>query len=294
MSGSSVPAVSVLVTVYNRARWIAQCLDSILASSWQDFEVVVVDDASADNSVEIIEKYAARDPRVLLHRNERNLGDYPNRNRAASLARGRFLKYLDADDTIYPHSLELMVNAMLAAPAAALGLSWNVIDPPVPYPFVSTPSEVYHAHFLGKSLLGVGPSAAIMSRDAFLDAGGFSGTQFVGDTELWLKLAERSPVISLPPSLVYWRRHEGQQMHLELKTPEVLNIRYRLDCSAMEGTANLSPGEKLAVGKKLRHNHARRLSAFLLRSRRPREFWRLFRTSGLSLFDLLGGLRGYR
>ena len=90
--------VSILVTVYNREAYLAECLDSILSSNESDFEVIIVDDASSDRSVEIAEQYASRDPRVVLHENEKNLGDYGNRNRAASLASGKYLKYLDADD----------------------------------------------------------------------------------------------------------------------------------------------------------------------------------------------------
>ena len=71
MLAQTTPAVSVLVTVYNREAYLATCLDSILASTWQDFEVVVVDDVSKDGSVAVAESYAARDQRVGFFRNER-------------------------------------------------------------------------------------------------------------------------------------------------------------------------------------------------------------------------------
>ncbi|MFO0226585.1 MAG: glycosyltransferase family 2 protein [Planctomyces sp.] len=121
---SAAVEVSVLVTVYNRERYLAECLDSILCSTFQQFEVVVVDDGSRDRSREIAADFAARDSRIRVFHNDVNLGDYPNRNRAAELARGRWLKYVDSDDRIEPHGLQTMLQAVAEFPAAALALSY--------------------------------------------------------------------------------------------------------------------------------------------------------------------------
>ena len=288
------PRVSVLVTVYNREAFLAACLGSILASTWQDFEVVVVDDGSSDESCAIAETYVARDPRIRFFRNERNLGDYPNRNRAASLATGKYLKYVDADDLIYPHSLRLMVEALESFPEAALGLSWDVVDSPIPYPFLLNSLEAHVAHFLGRSPLGVGPSAAIIRRDAFEAIGGFSGKQFIGDTELWLKLTARWPMVSLPPALVWWRMHEGQQMHLEQDRPEIVTARFQMELTALHDGSMLAPESQAAAAVRLRQHHARRILALALSQRQAALAWRLFRDSGLGLGELLRGLGGYR
>lgn len=288
------PTVSVLVTVYNREAYLAACLDSILASTWQDFEVVVVDDGSTDGSVSVAENYAVRDPRIRFFRNEKNLGDYPNRMRAAELARGEYLKYVDADDLIYPHSLEIMVEAMKRYPLAAFALSLNQIDPLLPYPFVSSPAVVMTRHFIEKSLFGCGPTGAIIRRDAFETVGGFSGRQFVGDSELWLKLGEHWPLVSLPPALVWLRQHEGQQTHLEESNPEVFNLRLKLEEEALSSTRHLTTKEKRTALGRLRQHHARRLWSRAICRRSPRIAWRLFRASGLGLGECLGGLMKYR
>jgi glycosyltransferase involved in cell wall biosynthesis len=293
-SSDSRPLVSVLVTVYNREYYLAECLDSILASTWTDFEVVVVDDCSTDASVAIAESFATRDTRIHIHRNSANLGDYRNRNRAAALARGKYLKYLDADDLIYPHSLEAYVVAMDRFPDAALGLSLNVIDPAKPFPFVTDSSAVIRSHFLGRSVLGVGPSAAMIRRDAFEAIGGFSGRQFIGDSELWLKLGERWPLVSLPPALVWWRQHEGQQMHLEVARPEVLNLRLELEEEALVNTKHLDSQEKANAFIRLRQHHARRLWSLAIFRRSPLAAWRLFGDSGLGCCQLFAGLRRYK
>lgn len=116
------PVVSVLMTVYNRERYLAAAIESVLNQTFRDFELIVVDDASTDRSV-VIARQFEQDSRVQVYVNDQNLGDYPNRNKAASYARGKYLKYVDADDLIYPHCLGLMVEGMDAFPEAALGIS---------------------------------------------------------------------------------------------------------------------------------------------------------------------------
>ena len=131
----------------------------------------------------------------------------------------------------------------------------------------------------------MGPSAAIVRREEFETVGGFSGAQFVGDSDLWLKLAARWPVVSLPPALVWWRRHEGQQMSLEQTKPEVLNSRYRLECHHLEGTRLLDEATRQLAFARLKRRHGRRLLSFAVRERKPLAAMRLWRDIGFSVAD---------
>lgn len=290
------PTVSVLVTVFNRQAYVADAIQSVLASTVREIEVIVVDDHSQDRSLEVIAEVASHDPRVRVHSNEVNLGDYPNRNRAASFACGKYLKYLDADDVIYPHSLQIMVEAMERFPDAGLALSHNVIDSDRAYPQRLTSREAYLEHFLGRSPFGVGPSAAMIRRDAFEHVGGFSGRQYVGDTELWLKLAAVAPVVKLQPALVWWRRHEGQQMAAELRSPQVLTTRYLLELEMLRnaGPGLLTDGEKIKAAQRLKQHHARRVLALALKRGRVSAACCLLRQSGLTLREALSGMRPYQ
>jgi glycosyltransferase involved in cell wall biosynthesis len=92
--------------------YIAEAIDSVINSNYQNWELIIVDDCSKDRTVEIARKYEKQDDRIKVYVNKTNLGDYPNRNRAASYAKGKYLKYVDADDLIYPHGLEVMVRAL--------------------------------------------------------------------------------------------------------------------------------------------------------------------------------------
>jgi len=207
----SAPVVSVLMTAYNREKYIADAIESVLASTYSDFELIIVDDGSKDQTVAIARKYELLDARIKVHINESNLGDYPNRNKAASLSSGKYLKYLDSDDMIYPHGLAAFTEWMEKNPSAALGVSSRENLPLYPFPHLLSPRDAYYRHFFEQGLLDFGPSGVIIRKDAFIEAGCFSGKRYVGDQECWLKIAARHHVLELPPSLIYWRRHEGQE-----------------------------------------------------------------------------------
>ena len=89
----SAPLVTVGVPVYNGQRYLARALDSLLAQTFDDFEIVLCDNASEDRTAEICAAYAARDPRIRFHRNPQNLGLVRNFNRTFELAEGTYFKW---------------------------------------------------------------------------------------------------------------------------------------------------------------------------------------------------------
>jgi len=281
----ATPFISVLMTAYNREKYIAQAIESVLESSFKDFELIIVDDCSNDQTVEIARRYKS-DPRVQVHMNQKNLGDYPNRNRAASLARGKYLKYLDSDDVIYPHGLEVMVSSMERFPEAVLGL----IRPPRndgPDPAQVSPAEAYIQHFLKGGFLDAGPSGTIIRTSAFHAVGGFTGKRFVGDTEMWLRLAARWPVVRLVQGLVWWRQHYQQEIVFERADIEVVVNRYLVFLEALGASkCPLCPKRRKDVLAWLHRSHARTLLRLGLSRARPLEAWRIMRESGFRLRQL--------
>lgn len=116
----TVPKISVLVPVFNGGDFLAECLDSILAQDFTDFELLIGDDCSTDATAEIVARYAARDPRIRSWRNAQNLGQAANLNHCLRAARGEFIKVVFADDKLLaPHALRRMAAA-LADPAVTL------------------------------------------------------------------------------------------------------------------------------------------------------------------------------
>jgi glycosyltransferase involved in cell wall biosynthesis len=204
--------VSILTTVYNREKYLAACIESVLASTYQDWELIIVDDGSTDTSLAIAKSYEQKDARIKVYVNQTNLGDYPNRNKAASYAKGKYLKYLDADDLIYPRGLEVMVHTMEQFPEAGLGISQKVVEDVKPYPFVMQPKETFKREFLMRGVLGLGPTGTIIRRDVFEKLGGFTGTRYIGDTELWYNIALAYPVVKMEDALIFWRQHDDQEI----------------------------------------------------------------------------------
>ena len=289
------PLVSILVTVYNRADFLRAALDSILRSSMTDFEVIVVDDCSSDGSLEIARDLAMVDSRLRPFQNDSNLGDYGNRNKAASLARGKYLKYVDSDDLLYPHSLQVMVDAMDRDTNVALALSHSLPEDDEPYPWILAPAESYRKHFLGRGCFGCGPTGAIINRTAFEQLGGFRKEWGVlADLDLWLRMAAKWPVALLPPGLVWWRRHAGQEF--TGNDAQLVYLQRGFELASASLTSDACPmaiDEKMSAERMLRRIHSRRLLSLATRGKSPCLAWRLVRASELSMLELLGGLRGY-
>ncbi|HUC79683.1 MAG TPA: glycosyltransferase family 2 protein [Flavisolibacter sp.] len=205
----SIPLVSVLTTSYNRQDYIGEAIESVLASTLTNFEYIIVDDCSTDNTVEIARNYEKADHRIKVFVNEKNLGDYNNRNKAAEYAIGKYIKYIDSDDIIYPYALEAMVTAMEKFPEAGFGLS-SKGDDGQPFPVMVNPHQAYHEHFHGYGHFFRAPGSAIINREAFNKVGRFSGERMIGDTELWFRMARNYPLVKFPPDL-YWARSHGNQ-----------------------------------------------------------------------------------
>lgn len=294
-SVTAAPLVSVLVTIYNREAYLSDCIESILASSWQGMEVVLVDDRSTDASLAIANRFANDDSRVRVSRNDSNLGDYPNRMRAAELARGRYIKYVDSDDIIYRHSLEIMVDAMEAHRDAALAVSHSLPEDECPYPWKLDPASAWRKEFLGDGCLGCGPTGAIIDRERFLQSGGFRQWGVLSDTDLWYRMSARWPVLLLPPGLVWWRRHDQQQFTSDSAGTTYRERGFALTLEALSSAdCPLPEAERKIALDRARQHHARRLISLALRRGQPRRAFRLMRESGLATADIFQGLSPYR
>ena len=207
----TTPKVSVLLTAYNREDYIAESIESVLAQSLTDFELIVCDDRSTDGTAGIVGDYARRDPRIRFSINERNIGDYGNRRHTASLARGRFLKYHDSDDVMYPHCLAAMADPLEAEPRAAFALSGSRYWPGGPCPMLLTPRLAYEREFLGSGLFQQGPASALFRAEAFHALGGFPEITYAGDYLFWLRACTTVNVLLVSGDLFYYRVHAGQE-----------------------------------------------------------------------------------
>ena len=114
-----MPKVSIVIPVYNTERWLARCLNSVLSQSVENLEVVCVNDGSTDNSLNILEEYAAKDSRIKVLSQE-NKGQSAARNRAMREISGDYVFFVDADDYIHPQTLEILLTVAEKTGCAAV------------------------------------------------------------------------------------------------------------------------------------------------------------------------------
>ena len=201
--------VSVLMTSFNREKFIAEAIESVINSSFQNWELIIVDDWSQDSTVSISKNYAMKDSRIRVYVNEVNLGDYPNRNMAASYAVGKYLMFCDSDDTILPHGIEYCYNAMEKFPQAEFGLFWayKISDP-----FLRRPIDSINSNFFGEPFLGMGPGSTIINK-LFFDQIGKYPVKYGPANDMYfnIKVATLTNIVLLPKKFSHYRIHEHQE-----------------------------------------------------------------------------------
>lgn len=277
------PLVSVLMTAYNREKYIEEAIVSVLDSTYGNFELIIVDDASSDQTVAIAKKYQELDSRIKIHINDKNLGDYPNRNMAAGFAKGKYIKYVDSDDMIFSHTLAYMVETMEKYPEAGYGFSSRHKD--TVSDTLLSPRDAYYCHFFTKGILDLGPTALIFNRDKFEQVGRFKTIRNVSDLDMSLRLASQFPVVEMKSGLVYWREHPNQEIRLD---PEkylefgLQIIKEALSC----GNCPLSQDEISSLLKKQKKNYSISILKGALRSGQPIKYFSFWRKNKLSLLDL--------
>lgn len=204
-----MPLVSVLMTAYNREKYIAEAIESVLASSYQNWELIIVDDGSTDSTVNIARGFEAKDRRIKVYVNEKNLGDYPNRNKAASYAKGTYLQYLDSDDYFFPDSITYCVYMMETNPEAEWGI-FNVAK--IENETLLHPQESLAIHFFQIQFLIIGPGGTILKR-TFFESLGMYPVKYGPANDMYfnLKAASAGNLLLLNKDFLFYRIHEGQE-----------------------------------------------------------------------------------
>lgn len=108
------PLVSVITPAFNAERFIHETIESVLAQTYNNWEMIIVDDCSTDNTKQIVQSYAAKDNRIKLFTLDKNSGSGVARNKAMDESKGRFIAFLDSDDMWLPEKLERQISFMLA------------------------------------------------------------------------------------------------------------------------------------------------------------------------------------
>jgi Glycosyl transferase family 2 len=213
--------VSVLVPVYNGEKFLAECLDSILAQDFRDMEILIADDGSTDGSTGLIEKYAARDGRIRWWRNPVNLGLAGNFNDCLRAARNEYVKYVLQDDVLLsPSAVRQMVQALDADPSVTLVASAShVIDgrgERIEFRNSFRRSGVMDGkaailHSLARDGNYIGEPSVVMFRRDQAGRGYDERYRQLLDLDFWFHLLEQGRLAYLAEPLCAFRRHAKQQ-----------------------------------------------------------------------------------
>ena len=195
--------------VYNAGAYLAPAVDSVLAQTFADFELIIINDGSTDNGWEMIEDYARADARIRAF-TQSNKGLVPSLNRGLAKARGRYLARMDSDDICPAHRFAVQVSALEARPdLGVLGGALTLIDESGQV----TGRQIYPRGNLKQRLLygSLLCHPAVMGRtELFRRAGGYRAYyRHCEDYDLWLRLSTMTELDNLPDNLLFYRMHAG-------------------------------------------------------------------------------------
>ncbi|HEY3789429.1 MAG TPA: glycosyltransferase [Urbifossiella sp.] len=201
--------VSLVLANYNHARYLPRALDAILAQSVQPREILAIDDVSTDNSLEVLDGYARRNPHLQVIRNEKNLGVTRNYNKGIGLAKSRYVLLAAADDYLLPGYIEKSMAQLEAHPEAGLSFTYDSYqvgdDGPIeinPSGWCSSP-EFFSPEEVCRNMRGGIPGHAVISRrDLLLGVGGFlADLAWYSDWFAFLTIAFRHGACHVPETL---------------------------------------------------------------------------------------------
>lgn len=201
------PLVSVLMPVYNAGDYLAAAIGSILGQTYDNFELLICDDASTDRSLETARSFC--DPRITVYANGQNMGNAATRNRLTEQARGKYIAVLDADDTAEPERLARQVDFLEKHPDIGLCGTWvNII---AHYgERRGSIKNLTHPQELRINLLFSVPfiHSSVMARTALMRANPYdSAFRQSQDYELWCRLADITHLANIPEYLANYRWH---------------------------------------------------------------------------------------
>jgi len=220
----SLPVISVIMSVWNAEKFLEESIHSILSQTFKNFEFIIVNDGSSDNSLNIIHEFLKRDDRIVLLNNETNIGLTCALNRAFRVARGSFIARQDADDTSMAERLEYQVQMLKEKEVDILSCSYNRINEAGVITEMSSPGLTgivkVENLFKGNSLFHSG--LMMRRKPEFIYQEDF---KFVQDLELYLRVGKNFKIYKDDKVLANWRqtnqmiskRNKRQQLFFGLK-----------------------------------------------------------------------------
>jgi glycosyltransferase involved in cell wall biosynthesis len=242
------PTLSVLMPNYNHAKYIGEALKAILNQSYRPIEVIVIDDASTDNSIGIIREFVEHDPIIRLVVNEKNMGVVHNLNKLLELAKGDYVYFAAADDKILLGFFERSMNLLAQNPQAGLCSALTLIideenrNKGLHPTFIISRKECFVTpekarRILKKAGNWIPGNTAILKRKALIDSGGFiPELHSFSDGFLYHVIALKYGFCFIPEPLVCWRRMDSGYAMSTGSNPDIMNEITRHAVNLMQTT----------------------------------------------------------
>jgi glycosyltransferase involved in cell wall biosynthesis len=257
-------AVSVIIPNYNHAAYLAQRIESILNQSYRDFELIILDDGSTDNSRDIINQYKTDNPVIKTIYNDSNSGNpFSQWNKGVVQGKEEFVWIAESDDSAEPDFLHKAVDTLEKHPEAGMVFADSrIINEIKGVEYLASQrnklftndklEKIFNNTTLNKNLLSffdnpiVNVSSVLFRRSKYLEAGGAEASmRYCGDWMLYLKLFLTSGIRYIPEPLSIFRLHTGSGYHSHFRSNTMLKERFRIYSLIMQ-ESNFTP--KLALG----------------------------------------------
>ncbi|OUL29732.1 glycosyl transferase [Nostoc sp. T09] len=261
------PEVSIIIASYNTENYISKAIDSALRQTLSNIEIIVVDDASNDSTLEVLKKF--NDERLKILVNEKNLGVSGTRNRALKAAKGKWVAVLDSDDWYAPERLETLLQMAYSEHADIVADNLYFIENGQDYPWSTLISEsgesinqvklIDPAFFVATDIYGqqglhLGLSKPIFKRDFLISNDIAYDETLTISEDFWLALqclVYRAKFIFLPEPYYFYRSRLGSLVSSKLNKNLELTCRKIKDFMAIEDIINRHPNLAQALTKKL-------------------------------------------
>lgn len=197
--------ISIITPCYNSNDFISETIDSVINQSYKNWELLIIDDCSTDNSVEIIQKYLEKDSRIKLFINNKNSGAAVSRNLGLLKSSGRFISFIDSDDLWEPLKLEIQINFMLSNNCPISFTNYKLIDEKGVSlnKTIKVVKEIDYYGYLKNTIIGMSTSMIDLTKTKNFE---FKNIRTRQDTYLWITLLKRGLIAhGLNTTLVNYR-----------------------------------------------------------------------------------------
>lgn len=223
--------VTITMPVYNGEKTLSRAIDSVIRQTYENWELIVIDDASTDGTIEVLQRYQMLDSRIKVFRNKINRGTYYGRNRAILLGRGTFITNLDADDSFEPEKLALQVNCLGVAHMVCISLLRQYMP--------GKKDVIAHAY------------GTLLFRKSILEEiGYFDSVRYGADTEYYLRMVRYFPIVSIDKVLYNYFYTEN-------------SLTNNKETALENKETGLKNKERLAYGENFRNWHRNTISPYL-------------------------------